>query len=110
MFTQLKLMTFPERIVYHKAIQMYIPVCGDAPDYLKKMILFFTSEIHSRLLRSSSNFQLYTPRPNIELFRNSFIFSGSWIWNSILEYINTASSVKHFKSLYLRWYKQSFES
>jgi len=36
MFTQLKLMTFPERIVYHKAIQMYIPVCGDAPDYLKK--------------------------------------------------------------------------
>jgi len=69
----------------------------------------FTSEIHSRLLRSSSNFQLYTPRPNTELFRNSFIFSGTLIWNSIAEYINTASSVKHFKTLYLRWYKQSFE-
>ena len=109
MFTQLKWMTFPERVVYHKAIQMYKTVCGDAPDYLKNDFVF-TSEIHSRLLRSSSNFQLYTPIPNTELFRNSFIFSGTSIWNSSPEYIKTASSVKHFKSLYLRWYKQSFES
>ena len=53
---------------------------------------------------------VFTPIPNIELFRNSFIFSGTSIWNSIIEYINTASSVKHVKSLYLRWYKQYFES
>ena len=33
-FTQLKWMTFPERVVYHKTIQMYKTVCGDAPDYL----------------------------------------------------------------------------
>ena len=70
----------------------------------------FTSEIHSTLLRSSSNFQLYTTRPNTNLFRNSFICLGTPIWNSIREYIKTASSVKHFKSLYLRWYKQSFDS
>ena len=35
MFTQLKWMTFPKRVVYHKAIQMYKTVCGDAPDYVK---------------------------------------------------------------------------
>jgi len=40
---------FPERVVYHKAIQMYKTVCGDAPDYLKNDFVF-TSEIHSRLL------------------------------------------------------------
>jgi len=56
-------MTFPERVVYHKTIQMHNTVCGDAPDYLK-IDFVFTFEIHSRLLRSSSNFQLYTPRPN----------------------------------------------
>ena len=39
-----------------------------------------------------------------------FIFSSTSILNSIPEYIKTAFSVKHFKSLYLRWYKQSFES
>ena len=104
MFTQLKWMTFPERFIYHKKIQMYKTVCGDVPDYLKHDVVL-TSEIHSRLLRSSSNIQVYTPRPNTELF----IFSGTSIWNSIPEYIKTASSVKHFKSLYLRWYKQSFE-
>ena len=83
MCTQLKWMTFPERVVYHKAIQMYRTVCGDAPDYLKNDFVF-TSEIHSRLLRSSSKFQLYTPRPNTELFRNSFIFSVTSIWNPFL--------------------------
>ena len=35
MFTELKWMTFPERVVHHKAVQMYTTVCGDAPDYLK---------------------------------------------------------------------------
>ena len=75
-FTRLTWMTFPERVVYHKAIQMYKTVCGDAPDYLNNDVVF-TSEIHSILLRSSSNFQLYTPRPNTELFRFSFIFSGT---------------------------------
>jgi len=70
----------------------------------------FTSEVHSRLIKSYSNYQLYTPRPNTELFRNSLIFSGISIWNSIPEYIKSAPSVKHFKSLYLRWYKQSSEN
>ena len=48
--------------------------------------------------------------PTQELFRNSFIFSGTSIWNSIPEYIKTATAVKKFKSLNLRWYTQSFES
>jgi len=30
MFTQLKWVTFPERVIYHKAIQMYKTVCGDS--------------------------------------------------------------------------------
>ena len=60
MFTQLKWMTFPERVVYPKAIQMHKTVCGDAPGYLKNDFVF-TSEIHSTLLRSSSIFSaLYT--------------------------------------------------
>ena len=41
MFTQLKWVTFPERVVYHKAIQMYKTVCGDAPDYLKNDFVFY---------------------------------------------------------------------
>ena len=47
---------------------------------------------------------------NTEIFQNSFIFPGTSIWNSIPEYIKTAPSVKQFKSLYLRWFKQSSEN
>ena len=63
MITQLKWMTFAERVVYHKAIQMYKTACADAPDCLK-LDFVFTFEIHKILLRSSFNVQLYTPRPN----------------------------------------------
>jgi len=41
MFIQLEWMTFPERVVYHKAIQVYKTVCGDAPDYLTKWFCFY---------------------------------------------------------------------
>ena len=39
--------------------------------------------------------------------QNLFFFSGTSIWNSLPEYIKTDPSMKHFKSSYLRWYKQS---
>jgi len=32
-------MTLSERVVYHKAMQMYKTVCGDASDYLKMTLL-----------------------------------------------------------------------
>ena len=70
------------------------------------MILFFTSEIHSIFLRSSSNFQLLHQDPTLNYFVTHSFFQA--IWNSFPEYIKTASSVKHFKSLYLRLYKQIF--
>lgn len=54
MFADLKWMTFPERGLSQKAVQMY-KTCNDiAPDYLKKPFVF-TSNIHSKLLRSTLN-------------------------------------------------------
>ena len=55
------------------------------------------------LLRSSSNFQLYTPKPHLEIYRNTFVFSGSSVWNSLPSYIHNSNSVQHFKAQYLRW-------
>ena len=95
MFTQLKWITFPERVVYRKSIQMYKTVCGDVPDYL-----------HLRFIQHYSDhlpiFSFIHQDPIQNYFVTRSFFQA--IWN--FEYIKTALSVKHFKSLYLRWYKQ----
>lgn len=56
--------------------------------------LFFASEITSRTLRSSSPFQLYMQKPNLEIFRHSIVFSGSSLWNPL-----SSCSFSHTKSL-----------
>ena len=70
------------------AIQMFKTIRGDAPEYFRSSFTF-ASDIHARLLRSSSNFQLYTPKPHYEIYRNTFVFSGSSVWNSIPSYIHS---------------------
>ena len=100
-------MTFQERVIFQKAIQMYKTLRGNGPDYLKTAFTF-TAHIHSRLLHSSTTYQLYSPQPNSELFRHTFVFSGTSIWNSIPHYIQNSSSVQQFKSLYLRFVKPSY--
>jgi len=50
-------MSFPERVIYMKAIQIVNTFRGDAPEYLISSFTF-ASDIHAIMLRSSSNFHL----------------------------------------------------
>ena len=102
MFTELKWMTFPERVQYQKAILMYKIFNNLAPEYLKGLFKH-TADIHQRSLRSTSDHLLYVPKPNIEQFRNSISYSGSKIWNSIPENIRLSDSIISFKKRYLEW-------
>ena len=102
LFQQLKWMTFPQRVIFQKAVLMYKSLNDQAPIYLRNAFTF-TSDVHTQNLRSSSNLQLYPPRPNCELFKKSFTYSGVAIWNALPNYIKLASSVNHFKSLYIPW-------
>jgi len=95
LFSQLKWMTFP-------AIQMYKTLSGTSPNYLK-IPFTFTSDLHSRTLRSSHETQMYIPKPRIELFSNTFVFSWSSIWNSIPDCIRNSSNLNLFKVRYLKW-------
>jgi len=60
MFSDLKWISFPERDIYKKVIQMFKTIRGDAPEYLRLSFTFAPD------IRSSSNFQLYTPKYRIE--------------------------------------------
>lgn len=103
LFSELRWMTFSQRVVFQKAIMMFKIMNNQAPSYLLNNFIL-SSDVHTRILRSSSDFQLYTPRPNTEQFRKSFVYSGSCIWNGLPDYIKSATSVNHFKTLYLRFY------
>jgi len=70
-FAELKWMTFPGRVLYLKAIQMFKAIRGNAPEYLRTSFTVSTG-IHARLLRSSTSFQLYTPKPHLKICRNTF--------------------------------------
>ena len=40
LFSDLELMSFPERVIYMKAIQMLKTIRGDAPEYLRSLFTF----------------------------------------------------------------------
>lgn len=105
LFAELNWMEFPERVLFQKAILMFKIFNGLAPEYLFDNFTPVT-QIHDRHLRSASQSQLYSPRPNTELFRKSFSYSGSMIWNKLPTYIKNASSLNNFKSMYIQWINQ----
>ena len=102
LFTELKWMMFPERVVYQKAILMYKVMHNLTPPYLTN-IFKFSSEVHDRSLRSTSENLLYVPKSNTELYRNSLAYSGSKIWNSIPDNIRNATCLQQFRHKYLKW-------
>ena len=106
MFKQLSWMEFPERVTFQKAVMMYKIFNNLTPSYLPNYFKF-TSEIHKRSLRSTTENLLHIPKPNTELYRNSLAYSGSKIWNAIPEHIKQCTSVENFKKGYLRWKFQS---
>ena len=79
LFSQLKWMTFPEWVIYQNAIQMYKTSSGTSPNYLK-VPFTFTSDVHSRTLKSSHETQLFIPKQRIEMFRNTFVFQYSRLY------------------------------
>ena len=68
MFAELYWMTFPERVNYQKAVLMFKIMHGLTPSYLHNLFQF-TSEIHNRSIRLTSEDLLYIPKPKLEIYR-----------------------------------------
>ena len=60
---------------------MYRIINNICPDYLINYVSY-TSDISCRDTRSTNCNQLYTPKPNCELFSKAYMYSGAAIWNS----------------------------
>ena len=100
LFNELNWLQIQDRINYLKSVQMYKTLNNLAPSYLTDCFNF-TSSVHSRSRRSISNNDLYVPKPNTELFRKSFVYSGSKLWNNLPYHVKNAETLGKFKKLYL---------
>ena len=71
------------------------------PDYINAMFSEWQQRFcdgnESQLLRSMSTDNFILPKPNKELFKNSFAYSGPVVWNCSMKEIKMATSSEAFK-------------
>ena len=85
-----------------KAIMMYKIVHGHAPRYLQEM---FTRQLGSRVYGLRNSYlNLEIPQTRTSHLRNSFLFTGAQIWNSLPESLKTQKTINSFKK-HIKKYK-----
>ena len=87
---------------------MYKIANNIAPSYLIDLFqMRKISDDTTSSLRSVANKNFLTPKPKINLFKNSYSlsYSGAVIWNSIPLEIKNATSINYFVSKCTAWMK-----
>ena len=50
--------------------------------------------------RLNSQLNIMVPKPNIEQFKQSFLYQGSTLWNNLPNDVKKSNSLSQFKRLY----------
>ncbi len=91
-WNKLKWVKIDDRIHYKKVQMIYKVLNGLAPQYLSDMYTL-TSDVLLRPNRHSDNSTLYLPTGrNLQIFKDSFQYSSTEIWNNIPVEIREAQS------------------
>ena len=90
---------------YYTATLMYKCVNETAPIRLIDELVM-TADVHSYPTRAANNGDVLLPKPNNELFRQSFKYRSAMLWNALPQDLKNASSIDEFKYLYK---KHSFD-
>ena len=88
-FQELNLLTLQQQFTYNVALFMFKVLQGCAPPYLQTLIT-----------RSSTNYtsvKLRLPLPRIDMYKTSFSFYGTKVWNSLPSQITNSETIKSFK-------------
>ncbi len=81
---------------------MYRIANNSAPEYLQSLFKY-RLPVNTPHLRSMSTKHYKIPKPNKELFKKSFQYSGTLLWNSIPVEIRNAHSISFFQTQYIQW-------
>ena len=101
--TQLGWQTINQRRDYFTACLMYQGVQNIAPIHINNEITL-VSEIHNTQTRAALNGNIYTPKPNLEIYKHSLRYHGSTVWNALPAELKSAQDQFDFK----RQYKEHF--
>ena len=97
---QLKWETVEERRDYSAAVLMYRCLNGKAPFYIAN---HFTRVSHNHFTRRSQH-DAIVPKPNLDVFKRSFLYQGPVLWNNLSQDIKSCNSLACFKRMYKRTY------
>ena len=56
-----------------------------------------TADVHSYPSRAAQHGDVHVPKPNIELYRQSFKYRAAVLWNDLLQDIKNAPYIDEFK-------------
>ena len=107
---QLNILSFEELVFVNKAKVMFKVTQGISPIDITQMfqIKAVIVKIHFVQWRcvqiQSKNFT--TPKPKLNMFKNSLSYSGTLIWNSIPVEIRNANTIGDFIKKCLSWMKE----
>ena len=103
----LNVLSFEESLFLNKAKIMYKIAKNIIPPYICDLFHRRSDSIMNTTLRSVSDENFVTPRPNLSIFKENLSYSGPVIWNSIPLEIKNSSSLKCFAENVLQWMNRS---
>ena len=90
-FCELNALPLPEQLILNKATLVFKALNREAPSYLHDLLY----QPHSKY--STHKLNLYQPLPRIDLYKDSFSFSGPEKWNALPVEIKRKSSLTQFR-------------
>ena len=103
---QLNMLSFEELVFVNKAKVMFKVTQGISPIYITEMFqIKGCNNEDTMTLRSDSNKNFKTPKPKLNMFKNSVSYSGTLIWNSIPLEIRNANTIGDFVKKCITWMK-----
>lgn len=87
-----------QRRDYFTALQVFKGLNGMAPDYINDLFTY-VRDINTRQTRNAAANNLYVPKVNKHVFKQSLQYNGAMIWNSLPDNFKTTTDLDTFKSL-----------
>ena len=97
-------MTIEEQVKYFTLLLAFKSVNGQAPSYLCEKFTFYESTYGTRAM---DGFKLREPKPNLDIFKRSFMYSSTKLWNNIPQSLRESPSLNTFKHNYKKYLTQN---